>query len=104
MHNQKTDDAFRALMAAVVTRALEDLKGNAPIRISPADRDRAMAFINSPDGESICLVLNVDYATVREQAVALYRKFLEYDVPLPAYLLEALESPGNAHGMFSYHP
>jgi hypothetical protein len=70
--------SFRGLIAAVINRALADLeKGSTAIRTSPAVKDEAMCWINSPDCEEYCLVLDVDYRTIREQAVALYRRFLE---------------------------
>jgi hypothetical protein len=67
-------DNFRGIMAAVINRALADLKKN---RIRDHVKDEAMAWINSPECEAYCYTLDVDYSAVREQAAALYRRFLE---------------------------
>jgi hypothetical protein len=72
----KTSTGFRALMAAVITRAVEDLKSADP-RLRVIERDEAMAFILGEDCEAFCLELAIDYEAVRERAIALYRRFLE---------------------------
>ena len=70
--------SFRGLMAAVINRALADLKKNrAAIRASDHVRDEAMAWINSPECEAFCYALDTDHKAIREQAAALYRRFLE---------------------------
>ena len=70
-------DNFRGLMAAVINRALADLKKNSSAMTSPRIKDDAMAWINSLDCETYCLILDMDYRTIREQAASLYRRFLE---------------------------
>jgi hypothetical protein len=71
-------DSFRGLMAAVINRALADLeRSRVTIKSSERVRDEAMAWINSRECETYCLILDVDYTTLRERAVALYRRFLE---------------------------
>ena len=71
-------DSFRGLMAAVINSALADLERNgSAIKASPAVKDEAMAWINGPDCEACCHALDMDYRTIREQAAALYRRFLE---------------------------
>jgi hypothetical protein len=71
-------DCFRGLMAAVINRALADLeRGGLAIKASPAVKDEAMAWINGPDCEAYCLVLDTDYRALRKKAAALYRSFLE---------------------------
>jgi hypothetical protein len=65
-------------MAAVINRALADLKKNRKvIKASDHVRDEAMAWINSPECEAFCYALDTDYRAIREQAAALYRRFLE---------------------------
>ena len=58
---------YRALMAAVIERALGDLKGTG----LQTERDLAMAFILGEDCEVWCLELGVDYKALREKAAAL---------------------------------
>jgi hypothetical protein len=65
-------------MAAVISRALADLKKNRKaIKASYHVRDEAMAWINGPDCEAFCYALDTDYKAIREQAAALYRRFQE---------------------------
>jgi hypothetical protein len=68
--------AYRALIAAVITRAIDDLKGTDPL-CQKNDIDRAMAFILSDDCEAYCLELDIDYEAIRKKAAALYRQVLE---------------------------
>jgi hypothetical protein len=71
-------DSFRGLMAAVISRALADLKKNRKaIKASYHVRDEAMAWINGPECEAFCYALDTDYKAIQEQAAALYRRFLE---------------------------
>ncbi|MDR1250612.1 MAG: hypothetical protein LBK62_00440 [Treponema sp.] len=73
-----TAGSFRGLIAAVVNRSLADLeKTEVAIKTSPAVKDEAMAWINSPECEAFCDALDMDYTAVREKAAALYRRFLE---------------------------
>jgi len=77
-------ESFRAIMAAVVDRAIDDIKGVGP-RGSRKEPDRAMAFILSEDCEAYCLELNIDYETIREKAAALYSKIIaKEEKPLTA--------------------
>jgi hypothetical protein len=76
-------DAYRALFAAVIERAIEDLKGTGP-RCGKKETDRAMAFILSEDCEAYCLELRVDYEVVREKAAALYRRAIGKETLEPA--------------------
>jgi hypothetical protein len=61
-------------MAAVINRALADLKKN---KASDHIRDEAMAWINGPECEAFCYVLDIDYRAFREKGAVLYRRFLE---------------------------
>jgi hypothetical protein len=71
-------DSFRGLMAAVINRALADLeRDSSVIKTIPTVKDEAMAWINGPDCEAYCLVLDVDYTAIREKAVVIYRRFME---------------------------
>jgi hypothetical protein len=73
MHNEAY--AYHALIAAVIERAFDDLKGAVP-QCGRIDVDRAMYFINSACCEGYCLELGIDYEAARERAAALYQKFL----------------------------
>jgi len=79
---QSKTDAYRALLAAVINRAMDDLKGAEPY-CSAKETDRAMAFVLSENCEAWCLELDIDYEAVKEKAAALYRRFLEWDFPGP---------------------
>jgi hypothetical protein len=68
-------DAYRFLMASVIERAIDDLKGFGP-KCRRAETDRAMAFILSDTCEACCLELKIDYERIREKAVGLYQRFL----------------------------
>jgi hypothetical protein len=68
-------EGFRVLMAAVIDRAIGDLKGAGP-PCRKAETDRAMAFILSGTCEEWCMELETDYRAIREEAAALYRRFL----------------------------
>jgi hypothetical protein len=75
---KSTAGSFRGLIAAVINRSLADLeKTDAAIKTSPAVKDEAMAWINSPECEAFCYALDTDYKTIQEKATALYRRFLE---------------------------
>ena len=73
MQGHTVTAAFQSLIAAVIERAIEDLKGTGP-RCGRKETDRAMAFILSNTCEAYCLELGVDCDAVREKAAALYRK------------------------------
>ena len=65
-----------ALAAAMINRALGDVKGSPPY-CRKIETDRAMAFILSDSCEAWCLELDIDYRTLRGKAAVLYRQFLE---------------------------
>jgi hypothetical protein len=64
---------YHSLLAAVINRAIGDLKGT-ELYCSRKEKDRAMTFILSGKCEAWCLELDVDYKAVREKAEALYRR------------------------------
>ena len=66
---------YRSLIAAVIDRAIDDLKEAGP-RCRSVETDRAMAFILSDDCEDYCLELEIDIEAVREIAAALYQKII----------------------------
>ena len=66
---------YRSLIAAVIDRAIEDLKESGP-RCRSVETDRAMAFILSDTCEDYCLELKIDIEAIREIAAALYRKII----------------------------
>jgi hypothetical protein len=73
-----TTDSFRGLIAAVINRALADLKKTTTaMGVREYVRDEAMAWINSPECEAFCHALDADYRMIREKAASLYRRFLE---------------------------
>jgi len=74
-HIRKKNDAYRFLMAAVIDRAIADLKGTG-LRCRKKETDQAMAFILSENCEAWCMDLNVDYERIREKAVELYQRFI----------------------------
>jgi hypothetical protein len=80
MKGRSKTAAYRALMAAVIDRAIDDLKGTES-RCGKKETDRAMAFILSEDCEAWCLELSVDYEAVREKARTLYRNIIEKETP-----------------------
>ena len=64
---------LHALIAAVIKRAVDDLKGLGP-RGPKGERDRAMEFILSETCEGWCLEIGADCEAVREKAASLYRR------------------------------
>jgi hypothetical protein len=66
---------YRSLIAAVIDRAIDDLKEAGP-RCRSVETDRAMAFILSDTCEDYCLELEIDIEAIREIAAALYRKII----------------------------
>ena len=75
MERRTVTAAFHSLIAAVIDRAIDDLKGTG-LRCGKKDTDRAMAFILSDTCEAYCLELEIDIEAVREKAAALYRKIV----------------------------
>ena len=72
--------AIRVLLAAVIDRAIDDLKGIGP-KCHSAEPDRAMAFILSDTCEAWCLELCIDYDMIKEKSASLYRQLLEKGQP-----------------------
>jgi len=66
---------YRSLIAAVIDRAIEDLKETSP-RCREIETDLAMAFILSDTCEAYCLELEIDIEAIREKAAGLYRKII----------------------------
>jgi hypothetical protein len=93
MQGQRITAAYHSLIAAVINRAIEDLKEAGP-RCRKIETDRAMAFILSDDCEDYCLELGVGYEVVREKAAALYRKIIAKKAPETA-LKNRLKRPAN---------
>jgi hypothetical protein len=81
---QKHVISIHSLLAAVISRAIEDLKEAGP-RGSRKEPDRAMAFILSGDCEAYCLELEIDYETVKEKATALYCRIIEKEESAARY-------------------
>jgi hypothetical protein len=71
MPGQSITAAYHSLIAAVIDRAIDDLKGIGP-KCRKKEKDRAMAFVLSDTCEVYCLELEIDYRTIREKAAALY--------------------------------
>jgi len=66
---------YLSLIAAVIDRAIDDLKESGP-RCRSVETDLAMAFILSEDCEDYCLELELNIEALREKAAALYRKVI----------------------------
>lgn len=69
------DDAYRELMAAVIARAIDDLKGIGP-PCRKTETDLAMEFVLGEDCEAWCLEIGVNCETVRKKAAVLYRRIV----------------------------
>jgi hypothetical protein len=78
MHGQSKAAGYHALMAAVIDRAMLDLKGIGP-KCRAVETDRAMAFILGEDCETFCLELGIDHEAVKGKAAALYQRIVEND-------------------------
>jgi len=76
MQWQNIITCYRSLIAAVIDRAIDDLKETG-LRCGRKDTDRAMAFILSDTCEAYCLELEIDCGTIREKAAALYRQIIK---------------------------
>ena len=75
LQNRRQDDAYRFLVAAVIDRAIDDLKGTG-LKCRAKEKDQAMAFILSDTCEAWCLELKIDYERIREKAAGLYRRII----------------------------
>ena len=72
--------SFRVLMAAVIGRAMLDIRGIlSPGKPRRRDWEEAMAFILGPDCDAWCLELGIDYRALRDRAAAPYRERLNGD-------------------------
>jgi len=80
MPGQSLTAAYHSLMAAVIDRAIADLKGIGP-KCRKAETDQAMAFVLSDTCEAYCLELNIDCEMIREKAAALYQKIITKEKP-----------------------
>jgi len=89
---------YRSLIAAVIDRAIDDLKETG-LRCGRKDTDRAMAFILSDTCEAYCLELEIDCGTIREKAAALYRKIIAKEKPRKA---RYANNPGRLSGNRSF--
>jgi aspartate ammonia-lyase len=83
MQGQSIAACYHSLIAAVIERAIADLKGTGK-RMGRKELDRAMAFILSDDCEAYCLELNTDCEVIREKAAALYRRIIGKEAPKTA--------------------
>ena len=72
---------LHSLLAAVIDRAIADIKGAGP-RCHRAEPDRAMQFILSDTCEAWCLELCIDYEMIKEKAASLYRRVLAKEQPI----------------------
>jgi len=73
MQRQSITACYRSLIAAIVGRAIDDMKEN-DMNCRRVEKDRAMAFIMSDTCERYCFALEIDYKAVKEKAVSLYQK------------------------------
>jgi plasmid stabilization system protein ParE len=80
MQGQSITACYHSLIAAVIERAIADLKGSGP-RCRKIETDRAMVFVLSDDCEAWCLELGIDCEVIREKAAALYRKIIRKEAP-----------------------
>ena len=88
LQNRKQADAYRFLLASVIERAIDDLKGIGlkcnGFKCRKVEMDEAMAFILSDTCEAWCLELKIDYERIREKAVELYQRFIAKTDKKPA--------------------
>ena len=80
MQRQNITACYHSLIAAVIDRAIADLKGIGP-KCLKKEKDQAMAFVLSDTCEAYCLELEIDYKATREKAAALYQKIITKDEP-----------------------
>ncbi|MDR3020924.1 MAG: hypothetical protein LBU66_08505 [Treponema sp.] len=79
--NSRINKSLHALLAAIIERAIDDLKEIGP-RCRRIETDQAMAFILSETCEAYCLELEINYEAIKEKAAELYRKILESEQPI----------------------
>lgn len=78
----QTQDAYRALMADIINRAMLDVKGGS---LETAQRqkgrnrakDEAMSWFHGPDFEALSLALEIDPQRIRDKAADFYRQGIE---------------------------
>jgi hypothetical protein len=75
MQYGNTHDSYKQLMAAIITRSLEDIS-TATFTITARQKDEAMSFMLSPDCETLCLALGVPWERTKEKAKALYQRVI----------------------------
>ena len=75
MPGQSITAAYHSLIAAVIDRAIDDLKGIGP-KCKKKEKDRAMAFVLSDTCEAYCLELMIDYERIRKEAVVFYQRLI----------------------------
>jgi hypothetical protein len=66
------EKSFRALLSAIILRAIDDCGGG--LSVPFGEEDRAMAWVHSPDCERLCFALDVQWEQVKEKAAASYRR------------------------------
>ena len=71
---------YNSLIAAVISRAIDDIKGTGP-RSHRNEADHAMYFILSEACEAYCLYLDINHEALKEKAAALYRQLLAKETP-----------------------
>ena len=71
-----TAACYRGLAAAIVGRAIDDLKGTDPF-LSSGGLDRAMTFVAGETCAAYCSFVGIDHEAVRKKAAALYRRIVE---------------------------
>ena len=76
MQGQSIIAAYHSLIAAIIERAIDDLKGTDSY-CGKKETDHAMAFILSVTCETWCLELGADYETIRDKASTLYQRNVE---------------------------
>ncbi|GHV64361.1 hypothetical protein AGMMS49587_16580 [Spirochaetia bacterium] len=84
----KTKDAYRALMADIINRAMLDVKGGI-LETAQREKDRnrakdeAMAWFYSPDFEALSLALEIDPQRIQDKAADFYRQSIGDLLTLP---------------------
>jgi hypothetical protein len=95
MQWQSVTACYHSLIAAVIERAIADLKGAGP-KCQKGETDQAMAFILFGDCEGYCLELGVNYETIRKEAANLYRQIIAKEEKPRTEIY--LNSPGRLSG------
>ncbi|WP_010262867.1 hypothetical protein [Treponema primitia] len=69
-------NGFRQLTAAILYQAIHDIKTD-DFRVTARMKDRSMSWINSPDCETLCNFIDMDYEKIRDRAISLYQTIVE---------------------------